>query len=442
MSAREVALLTLGAVERQAAFANVFLKKAIAKAKLDRRDAALATRLVFGTLQNRILLDYYLGSFSSMKLSKMEHKVRDALRLGAYQLLFLNKIPQNAAVNESVELCKRHCKNPRAPGMVNGILRTLARNLDALPAIDSTDETESASIRYSHPKWLVEELRSYLPAGEWEALLGFNQTEAPTYAQCNCLRADVQTLQALLEEDGVSVVPHPWLAGCLELLESGNIEQLRAFAQGLFYIQNPAAHLAVFAAGIAPGARVLDLCAAPGGKSFAAAIAMQDQGSVLSCDLYPHKKQLIEAGAARLGLGCIGAEIQDATVYRPEWEQGFDCVIADVPCSGYGVMNRKPEIRYKDPKLLESLPPLQAKILAQAGRYLRPGGVLLYATCTLRPAENEDIVTGFLANREDYALEAFTLPEPIGRAESGQLTLWPQRSGTDGFFIAKLRRRE
>ena len=242
-----------------------------------------------------------------------------------------------------------------------------------------------------------------------------------------------------LKKDGVQVTAHPWLAGCMILSNTGNVECLDAFQRGLFYVQDAAARLAVMAADPQTGMRVLDACSAPGGKSFAAAIAMGDSGSIVSCDIHPHKQRLIEAGAKRLGLSCICAETQDSTQHRPDFEQTFDLVIADVPCSGLGVIRKKPDIRYKDPAPMEGLPAVQRRILNTVCTYVKPGGVLLYSTCTLLKRENEDIVAGFLKDNHDFTLEGFTLLEPIGGCE-GQLTLWPHRHGTDGFFIAKMRR--
>ena len=216
--------------------------------------------------------------------------------------------------------------------------------------------------------------------------------------------------------------------------------RLAAFQEGRFYIQDAGARLAVLAAGPEPGTRVLDACAAPGGKSFAAAIAMEDRGEVLSCDIHPHKKKLIEAGAKRLGLTCVQAGVLDARSRKPGYENAFDLVMADVPCSGLGIIRKKPDIRYKDPAPLEGLPAVQRAILDNVSAYVRPGGVLLYCTCTLLPRENGEVVDAFLDAHPDFQPEAFSLPAPIGPVEGGRLTLWPHIHGTDGFYIAKLRR--
>lgn len=440
MSAREAALLTLVAMERQKAWSNGHLKKVMQNEGLDRRDAALATRLCFGVLQNKMLLDYYIQNFSTMKLRKMESKVLANLRLGLYQMLFMTKIPVNAAVSEAVELTKKHCKNPRAGGMVNGILRNLARHLDELPTIDRTDAVDYLSLLYSHPRWLTEAFAERLSPEETEELLRWDNSEPPVTVQVNTCRAAVQEVAASLQEEGVSVEAHPWLPDCLVLSATGDLAQRKAYTEGLLYAQDPAARLAVLAAGLHPGDKVLDACAAPGGKSFAAAMVMKDQGEIHACDLYAHKKTLIEAGARRLGLTTITAQVADGKKPHPGWEEAFDAVIADVPCSGLGVIRKKPEIRYKTEEELEGLPAIQADILSNVSRYVRPGGVLLYSTCTLRQEENENVAQGFLTSHPDFSLEGFHLPGPMGDVAEGQCTLWPQRLGTDGFFLAKFRK--
>lgn len=442
MSARKAALLTLSAIEQNDAWANGELKKEIAKARLDRRDAALATRLCFGTLQNRSLLDYYLSAFSSVKLTKMEPRVRNNLRLALYQILYMERIPHSAAVNEAVALTRKYAKNPRAAGMVNGILRALLRSMDELPSLNRSDAMDELSLRYSHPRWLLEDLGRRLSMEDLEALLKIHNSPTPTTVQVNRCHMTTEAVRDLLEEDGVTVEEHPWLHDCLLLEGSGNLEQLRAFQQGAFYVQDPAARLAVLAAAPQPGDRVLDACAAPGGKSFAAAIAMQDTGEIVSCDQYPHKQLLLEAGAQRLGFSCIKAQVCDARMSQSDWEGYFDLVIADVPCSGLGVIRKKPEIRFKDPALMRTLPKLQSEILQNLSHYVRVGGTLLYATCTLRLEENEDIITAFLERNAPFTLEAFSLPGPLGQIEDGMVTLWPQQLGTDGFFMARLRRQQ
>lgn len=440
MDAREAALLTLNTCQRQGGWSDGALKKQLAAGGLEGREAALATQLCFGVVQNEMLLNFYISKFSNIPLRRMESKVVQALRLGLYQMLFLSKIPQSAAVNCSVELTRTHCKNPRAPGMVNAILRSLQRNLNQLPTIPQNDLAEYFSILYSHPVWLVEALLPLLGSEGTVEFLQANNSQPPMTAMVNTTKATAQEATDLLAEQGVEVTPHPWLENCLILNKTGNLERLDAYGQGLFYVQDPASRLMALASGAAPGMRVLDMCAAPGGKSFAAAIQMDNQGEVISCDLHPHKKKLIQAGADRLGLSIIKPMTADGKVRREEWVSAFDLVLVDAPCSGLGVIRKKPDIRYKDPKPLEDLPQVQQAILENAAGYVKAGGVLMYSTCTILPRENGEVVSAFLEKHPEFVREAFELPGAAGRVEAGEITLWPQVHQTDGFFICKLRK--
>lgn len=433
MTAREAALRTLVACEKQDAWADAFLKRTLNEHNLDSRDAALATRLTFGVVQNRMLLDWYIDRFAK---GKLDLNVRAALRLGVYQILFLSRIPVSAAVNESVKLTRKFCKNPSAAGLVNAVLRNIERSRAALtPPAD-------LSVRYSHPQWLVDLFVERLGEADAEALLACHNSDVPTMAQVNTCRTDTDTLLETLTAAGIDAQRHPWLKDCLTLQGTGNLERLESFRNGEFYIQDAAACLAAQAADARPGMRVLDVCAAPGGKSFAAAIGMENQGEIFSCDIHPHKQKLIEAGAQRLGLDCIRAMTQNAKERVEEWEGAYDLVIADVPCSGLGIIRKKPDIRYKNPAPLAGLPAIQKEILDNVCAYVKPGGVLIYSTCTLLERENETVVREFLKEHAEFTPETLNLPGPVGQAEAGYVTLWPHIHGTDGFFIAKLRRRK
>lgn len=434
-TARDVALRALVACERQGAWSDGFLKKEIGNAGLDGRDAALATRLCFGVQQNRMLLDFWLSNLSKIPLAKMEPAVRSILRLGAYQILFLDRVPDHAAVNQAVEQARKNSRNPRSAGLVNGILRSLIRQKSELP------QPPDLSTRYSHPQWLVEAFSRRLPPEEVEDLLRADNSEPPTCIQINTCKVETPVAVEALQQEGMTVSPHPWLPDCLLLQGTGNLEQSAAFQRGWFYVQDAAAKLAVLAADPRPGMEVLDACAAPGGKSFATAIAMDNQGRVISCDIHPHKQILLQRGAERLGLPIIQPEVLDGKDCKEDFLNKFDLVIADVPCSGLGIIRKKPDIRYKDPEPLAGLPKVQSAILENVSRYVRPGGVLLYATCTLLERENEEIVAAFLEKRKDFTSEKFQLPGPFGLCADGMLTCWPHRHGTDGFFFAKLRRR-
>ena len=438
MGARETALNVLIACRKEGGWSNGVLKEALNRDRLDRREAALATRLCYGVLQNRLLLDFYLKQLLTGKINALHPAVRDILHLGLYQLYLMDKIPESAAVNESVSLAKKYCPKQRgASGLVNGVLRNAARSKDTLQQPTSWEE------RYSHPAELISLFKGYVPKNCMESMLRANNDIPPTVVQINTLRTTAEALTLLLEAEGVTAVPHSWMENCLVLSGTGSIEHLKAFQDGLFYVQDAAAKLSVLCAQL-PQAdiQVLDCCAAPGGKSFAAAVAMGGKGRIHSCDVHAHKTILIENGAKRLGLDNIQAYHLDATAFEPQWEKLMDAVIADVPCSGYGIIRKKPDIRYKDPKTMEQLPALQLAILRNQSRYVKPGGLLLYSTCTLVRAENEGVVEAFLQENPEFTLEPLPLPASFPKNESGMLALIPGQYDTDGFFIARLRRRK
>ena len=436
MSARETALQALMACRQEGAWSNAVLKDLIRRDRLDPRDAGLATRLCYGVLQNRMKLDFYLKQLLTMKLRDLHPVARDILHMGLYQLFEMDKIPESAAVNESVALTKKYVKNPKAPGLVNGVLRNAVRRKDAL------EEPRSYEDRYSHPAELIALLKGSLPKGTLEPML-IAHNEAPrTVVQVNTCAITAQALKERLASEGVTAEDHLWMEDALVLSGTGDLEKLPAFREGLFYVQDPAARLAVLCARLPEeGCRVLDCCSAPGGKSFAAAVAMGGRGSITSCDIHPHKLPLIEKGARRLGFEDITTRHQDATTLVPEWEGAMDCVIADVPCSGLGIIRKKPDIRYKDLKETGALPALQKRILEVQARYVRPGGVLIYSTCTVLKRENEEVVASFLEENEDFYTEPLALPERFGENTTGMLTLIPGQHDTDGFFICRLRRK-
>lgn len=436
MGARETALRALMACRKEGAWSNGVLKEYIERDRLDPRDAGLATRLCYGVLQNRGRLDFYLKQLLTGKLKDLHPVVRDILHLGLYQIYDLDKIPDSAAVNESVLLTKKYNRNPKAASLVNGVLRNAVRTKGTL------QEPVSYADKYSHPDELISLLKRDLPKGKLEPMLRANNAAPETMVQVNTLRITMEDLCKQLETQGVAVRPHGWMQDCLVLSGTGNLEKLPAFREGLFYVQDPASKLSVLCAQLPrEEIRVLDCCAAPGGKSFAAAIAMGGKGSITSCDIHVHKTDLIRKGAERLGLQNIRTRQQDATAPVPEWTDAMDAVIVDAPCSGLGIIRKKPDIRYKDLKETEALPALQLKILLNQGNYVKPGGILMYSTCTVLSRENEAVVKAFLETRPDFAAEPLLLPEVFPKNESGMLTLIPGEYDTDGFFICRLRRK-
>lgn len=439
VSARETALRVLVSCRTNGAWADAALKAQLGRGnRLSGPDAALCSRIVYGVMQNRMLLDFYIGAYCSQKPDHLQPPLLEILRIGAYQILFLEKVPDSAAVNTSVELAKL-AKRGQAAGLVNAVLRKISQNKNALPAVPDRDAAQALSIRYSHPKWLVKRLLALLGREETESFLAANNGIAPLTAQVNPLRTTAEELTAELGEAGITARPHPWVSGCLELSGVGELTRLPAFQAGKFMVQDPAARLVSLIADVQPGQKLLDVCAAPGGKSFSAAFAMEDRGTILACDLHENKLKRIQEGAARLGLGCIETAAADGRRQNPEWVDAFDVVLVDAPCSGLGIIRKKPDTRYKKADDLFTLPVVQAAILDNAAAYVRPGGILLYSTCTILPEENEQVTDAFLAEHPDFSRESFVLPQPVGKT-AGQITLWPQRHGTDGFYICRMRR--
>ena len=438
MTPRDAALEALLQMERRGAWSDGSLKRITAQAGLDGRDAALCTHLTYGVVQNRTLLDFYIDGWCSQRAARLETVVACALRLGIYQILFMDKVPDRAAVHETVEMVKRHGKS-RAAGMVNAVLRKCAASKNALPPLPYKGAAERLTVQYSHPKWLVERLIALVGEQETEEFLRLDNEPVPTVIQTNTLKTTPDALAKELRASGVQVQAHPWLTGCFEVTGTGDMARLPAFAEGRCTVQDAAARLTAMVTGARKGDRVLDVCAAPGGKSFAMAMQMEDQGEIRSCDIHPHKLKLIESGAARLGITSVRTALADGRERHAAWTGQADVVLADVPCSGLGIIRKKPDIRWKDPAPLAQLPPIQAAILDNAAGYVRPGGVLVYSTCTVLPEENGGVTEAFLRAHPEFTKEEFTLPG-VG-TWGGDVTLWPQRHGTDGFYNCRMRRR-
>ena len=429
--------MVLAACRRDGAWSDGRLKAEIRENGLSRADAALCTHICYGVMQNMSLLDFYLAHYCTMSLKKLEPQVLDILRAGAYQIIYLDKIPDSAAVNEAVKAAKR-LKNPRAAGLVNGVLRTISREKERLPALNCATKQEYLALKYSHPLWLVRRLYDIYGRQDCEKLLAADNEPAPTTVQVNTLRCGEEEAVRSLEEQGVAVEKHPFLPGCLILKNTGDMEKLGAFAQGLIQPQDAAARLAVLAADPKPGMRIVDGCSAPGGKSFASAMLMEDRGDIRAFDIHEHKIALIEKGARRLGITIIRGEQNDARNVKNELRDWADIVIADVPCSGMGTIRKKPDVRFKKEQDVDAMPPLQLQILTALSKYAKPGGTVLYSTCTILPEENEKVVEKFLEENSNFSLESFTLPG-VGET-AGYVTLLPHIHGTDGFFICRLRR--
>jgi len=437
LSARAAALTALERCRRDGVWSGAAIDNAIKKYALDKRDSAFAATLCLGVLQNSSLCDYYIDLYRSRTSDKLEPKVRDILRLGVYQLLFMTRVPARAAVNETVELCRSGSLS-RAAGLVNAVLRRVSENRDNLPEVPDKGTAQYLSTRYSHPLWLCQRIMDEFGYDFAEGFLSCNNNAPELDIQLNRLKTDWRSYSQLLTECGIEHRVHEFPEGCLSLA-GGNVAKLPGFEDGLFYVQDRAARIAAELACAKPGMRVLDACAAPGGKSLAMAIGMHNQGSITSCDISEKKLGLISDNARRLGIDIISVEKRDARSYDETMAESYDLVMADVPCSGLGVIGKKPEIRLKKADEISGLPEIQLAILENLSRYVKPGGVLIYSTCTVLKPENEDVVNTFLTGHSDFALEQIQLENML--FHGGMHTFWPHIDGTDGFFAARLIRK-
>ena len=437
MTARQAAYQVLMRCRKNGAWSEDAISSEITRCGLDSRDGALCSRIAIGVLQNSDLLDFYISCYCTMPLKKLDPRLLDILRLSAYQLLFMDKIPVSAAVNEGVSLCKKQV-NAKASGLCNAVLRRIGENRDKLPEIPGKPSAEYLSTRYSHPLWMCQELVAEHGYDFAEQALSANNAVPPVYAHVNTLHPEADLLRDL-QDFGAEP---SGLSGSVVLKTTAGITSSPAFIRGDVYIQDMAAKLAALVGNARPGMTVLDACAAPGGKTVASAMRMENEGKIISCDIHEKKLRLIEENTNRLGISIVETRKMDARQPLEEMQNAFDLVIADVPCSGLGVIRRRPEIRRKSQAELDNLPAIQRDILEGLAPCLKAGGTLVYSTCTVRSRENELLVQSFLDDHPEFTAEAFTLPCGIGEVASGMMTFWPHIHGTDGFFVCKLRKQK
>lgn len=430
--AREMALSALLAYRKSNAWADGYLKNTLKGS--ESREASLASQITYGVLQNESMLDFYIEKYLSTKLSKLSVQVLEILRIGVYQLVYLDRIPQHAAVNEAVKMTRKLA--PRAAGLVNAVLHRICENIDNLPEPQG-DKKYVLALKYSHPEWLVERLlKEY--GDDCELILKENNKAPVICARVNTLKTSTDELLLKLDAEGVTAKAHTWLSDCITLSDTGDLAELDSFKEGLFHICDPASQLAALSLGV--GENVLDTCAAPGGKTFVIAQKMGNKETITACDIHEHRVKLIENGAKRLGITNIKTSVLDARVFDTDKEESFDAVLCDVPCSGFGVIRKKPEIRFKKEEEIARLPEIQLDILKTASKYVKSGGVLIYSTCTILPEENGKVISVFLEGNKNFEREEIALPCPNGE-NIGEITLLPHKNETDGFFICKLRRK-
>ncbi|WP_322182692.1 16S rRNA (cytosine(967)-C(5))-methyltransferase RsmB [Neglectibacter caecimuris] len=434
-SARSTALDALLQMEKNEGYSNLVIDKALKAAQLDRRDAALASTIFYGVLEKQLTLDYFLEDCLRSPGKKLDQTVRMALRCAAYQICFLDRIPDSAAVNETVNLVKEHGK-PGFSGLVNGVLRTLIRRKESL-LLPEGEEVSALSLRYSVPKELISLWQASYGKEITLKLLKALTDRPKTYVRVNTLKLSPEELKEAWKAREIPLEPLAFPQGCGILENCGSPASLPEFQEGLFHVQDLSAQMVCEIVAPRPGENLCDCCAAPGGKTFTLAEMMGDTGAVTALELYRGRVRLISDGAKRLGLSSITAKMADAS--KPiTGLSPMDRVLCDVPCSGYGVIRRKPEIRYKSLASIQELPKLQYKILQNAATLLKPGGRLIYSTCTLNPAENGEVAEKFLRENPGFAPMKIELPElrRTVREPSHHLTMLPFSGASDGFFAA------
>lgn len=422
MTARETALVTLKKCLRSGQYSNIALDNALTKSDLKDSDRALAAALFYGVIEKKITLDFYISRLSSRPLDEIDEDIVTILRLGIYQLAFLDRIPDHAAINETVSLAPS-----KKRGFVNAVLRSYLREKEKIefPA----DKTEYLSVKYSVCRELAEKFTSAYGYERAERILAGFSHAGGTTLRVNTVKTTVEELAEKLSAEKTRLSPYG-------LYVKGQISELYGFEEGFFYVQDEASQIAAASLGAREGETVIDVCSCPGSKTFGAAMDMKNTGKIYSFDLHANKLSLVISSAKRLGIDIIETEARDARKPREELIGKADRVICDVPCSGFGVLGKKPELRYKDPAVSGGLPSIQYDILTASSAYLKVGGTLVYSTCTVFSEENEDNVNKFLASHPDFSL----VPFEVGKikCESGMMTFLPDEYATDGFFVAKM----
>ena len=430
-NARITAINALIKMENDDAYSNIVIDTALTKSGLNRLDSAFASTLFYGVLERRITLDYALQKYMKKPLEQTDITVLTVLRAGIYQLKFMDKVPDSAAVDESVKCCVA-LKKHNAKGFVNAVLRSFIR--DGKKIRPPKDELQLLSVKYSVPERLVKSYIADYGSECAERIMSAFLRKKALSVRVNTTKISCADFIDMLGKNGITAKESPICKNAVIIDNPGAVKSLCGYDEGLFHVQDVASQLTAAALNIGGNDTVLDVCAAPGGKTFT--MAQQTSGSVVSCDLYPHKVRLIEQGASRLSLNNVKALVNDASKHN-ETLSSFNKILCDLPCSGLGILCKKPEIRYKNVTFVDKLPNLQYDLLLESAKYAAVGSVLLYSTCTLRHAENRQVANKFLQNNPDF--EPLSILPNIKRGidePSNQLTLLPHIHGTDGFFMA------
>ena len=432
ITARQTAFSILLKIEKDKAYSNIALDSAVKGSSLDSTDCAFISRLVYGVTERKITLDYVISQFLNQPIKKLKPEVLVALRIGTYEILFMDKIPVSASVNESVLLVKNN-KSGFASGLVNAVLRKVSTNGEEV--LTNLSGEERISVLYSAPIELVRFLKHHYNEDNTEEILKSALNKKEITIRVNTLKTTCEELIKLLEKENVSTKT-TCLENALVINAKGAVYELEAYKNGLFYVEDVSSQLCVKELDLKENCKFIDICSAPGGKSFTASQYMNNTGEIYSCDIHSHRVELIKSGAERLGVKNIFPTVNDATVYNKNFENA-DCVLCDVPCSGLGIIGKKPEIKYKSLDETKELIPIQKEILTTASKYVKKGGTLIYSTCSINPNENRKICDWFLKENDDFC-SVKVLPEtPRGIDEGDYLTLLPHINNCDGFFIAK-----
>ena len=437
-SARQVAFEALLKIHRDGAYSNLVVDSLLKEnSELDERDKAFVCNLVYGTLDRLILIDYNLGLYLNQPVKKLKPELHTILRMGTYQLLFMDKVPSRAAVNESVNLAKVN-KSSFAASLVNAVLRRVSDNGVRLPE-GGEDDPSYLAVKYSCPEWIISLWINAYGLDNAVALAEKALEPAPIVIRTNTTKISPDELIWKLAEEGVVSEKSNIISEALIVSNTGSVEELEAYKQGLFHAQDIASQLCCAALDAQEGETVFDLCSAPGGKTFTTAERMNNTGVIRAFDVYQSRVELIRNGAKRLGLDNVYSYLSDAAIFNENYGLA-DRVLCDVPCSGLGIIRRKPEIRFKNQSEINNLPDIQYRILCNATKYLKDGGRLVYSTCTLNPKENSEVCDKFLENHPEFSVVK-VLPElPRYTENEKYLTLMPHLHSTDGFFIAVFRK--
>ncbi|MBQ4087542.1 MAG: 16S rRNA (cytosine(967)-C(5))-methyltransferase RsmB [Clostridia bacterium] len=445
MTAREAALHILHKTESKEAYLNLVFMETLQAAKLSPADAAFAKELVFGVYREKLLLDFVIRSHSSLRLKKIDPQILQLLRMGVYQIYRMDKVPDHAAVSESVSLAKK-CGKGKVPGFVNAVLRSVLREKDKKQEIDLSsirkDKTKYLSTTYSYPEPLAEFfLKNF--GRRAEALLAAGNKAPDLCVRVNRLKTNRDELKKRLAEAGIDAKDAPFTDCGLYLF--GADEGKRKVFSADFTVQDQSSQLAALSLAPEPGDVVMDLCSAPGGKTTHLAELMENRGRIYAFDLYEKRLSSVDDAQKRLGLSIIETRAHDASVLMDEFVEKADKVLLDVPCSGLGIIRRKPDIKYKeDITDFSSITEIQKSILDTAKHYVKSGGVLVYSTCTVNPAENRDMIGWFLENNPDFQLSPITTPHISdalsNRTKSGILDIFPDTDESDGFFVCRMQK--